>query len=252
MTVIGKKSRKTAFALLMFVLSSPAWADVKVHGATTVAFGLMKPHKAEIEKLAGVEITVLPSSTTRGLADLVEGSADIAMLAEPLEAAAVAANTNQPEFINPADYVDRHVGDAFVQFIIHPSNPVQKITRAQLARLYSGEIKNWSEIGGDNQPVMIVGEPTSAPYRMIKESLAISYASDLRIVQNTDQIAIIVVQAPGALGNISTAHDVPERSKFKVVETPLKLPLHLYLAIRKDAPEQVKRVVDAAASLGGL
>jgi phosphate transport system substrate-binding protein len=252
MTVIGKKSRKTAFALLMFVLSSPAWADVKVHGATTVAFGLMKPHKAEIEKLTGVEITVLPSSTTRGLADLVEGRADIAMLAEPLEVAAVAANTNQPEFINPADYVDRHVGDAFVQFIVHPSNPVQKITRAQLARLYSGEIKNWSEIGGNNQQVMIVGEPTSAPYRMIKESLAISYASDLRIVQNTNQIAIIVVQAPGALGNISTAHDVPERSKFKVVETPLKLPLHLYLAIRKDAPEQVKRVVDAAASLGGL
>jgi hypothetical protein len=86
---------------------------------------------------------------------------------------------------------------------------------------------------------------------MIKESLAISYASDLRAVQNTNLIPIIVVQAPGALGNISTAHDVPERSKFKVVETPLKLPLHLYLAIRKDAPEHVKRVVDAAASLGG-
>jgi hypothetical protein len=113
MTVIGKKSRKTAFALLMFVLSSPAWADVKVHDA-----------------------------------------------------------------------------------------------------------------------------------------VAISYASNLRIVQNTDQIAIIVVQAPGALGNISTAHDVPERSKFKVEETQLRLPLHLYLAIRKDAPKQ--RVVDAAASLGGL
>jgi hypothetical protein len=148
-------------------------------------------------------------------------------------------------------YVGRHVGDAFVQFIVHPSNPIQKLTRAQLAGLYSGKIKNWSEIGGNNQAVMIVGQPMSASYRMIKESLAISYASDLRAVQNTNLIPIIVVQAPGALGNISTAHDVPERSKFKVVETPLKLPLHLYLAIRKDAPEHVKRVVDAAASLGG-
>jgi phosphate transport system substrate-binding protein len=235
----------------MFVLSSPAWADVKVHGATTVAFALMKPHKAEIEQLVGVEIALLPSSTTRGLADLVQGMADIAMLSEPLEEAAVTANTKQPELINPMDYVGRHVGDAFVQFIVHPSNPIQKLTRAQLAGLYSGKIKNWSEIGGNNQAVMIVGQPMSASYRMIKESLAISYASDLRAVQNTNLIPIIVVQAPGALGNISTAHDVPERSKFKVVETPLKLPLHLYLAIRKDAPEHVKRVVDAAASLGG-
>jgi phosphate transport system substrate-binding protein len=251
MTLVNKASRKTAFALLMFVLSSPAWADVKVHGATTVAFALMKPHKAEIEQLVGVEIALLPSSTTRGLADLVQGMADIAMLSEPLEEAAVTANTKQPELINPMDYVGRHVGDAFVQFIVHPSNPIQKLTRAQLAGLYSGKIKNWSEIGGNNQTVMIIGQPTSAPYRMIKESLAISYASDLRAVQNTNLIPIIVVQAPGALGNISTAHDVPERSKFKVVETPLKLPLHLYLAIRKDAPEHVKRVVDAAASLGG-
>ena len=251
MTLVSKASRKTAFALLMFVLSSPAWADVKVHGATTVAFALMKPHKAEIEQLVGVEIALLPSSTTRGLADLVQGMADIAMLSEPLEEAAVTANTKQPEPINPMDYVGRHVGDAFVQFIVHPSNPIEKLTRAQLAGLYSGKIKNWSEIGGNNQTVMIIGQPTSAPYRMIKESLAISYASDLRAVQNTNLIPIIVVQAPGALGNISTAHDVPERSKFKVVETPLKLPLHLYLAIRKDAPEHVKRVVDAAASLGG-
>ena len=251
MTLVSKASRKTAVAFLMFVLSSPAWADVKVHGATTVAFALMKPHKAEIEQLVGVEIALLPSSTTRGLADLVQGMADIAMLSEPLEEAAVTANTKQPEPINPMDYVGRHVGDAFVQFIVHPSNPIQKLTRAQLAGLYSGKIKNWSEIGGNNQTVMIVGQPMSASYRMIKESLAISYASDLRAVQNTNLIPIIVVQAPGALGNISTAHDVPERSKFKVVETPLKLPLHLYLAIRKDAPEHVKRVVDAAASLGG-
>jgi hypothetical protein len=37
MTVIGEKSRKTAFALLMFVLSSPAWAEVKVHGAMAIS-----------------------------------------------------------------------------------------------------------------------------------------------------------------------------------------------------------------------
>jgi ABC-type phosphate transport system substrate-binding protein len=92
--VISKESRRTAFAFLMFVLSSPAWADVKVHGSTTVAFALMKLHKAEIEQLAGVEITVLPSSSTHGLADLVEGRADIVMLTEPLEATAVATSSS--------------------------------------------------------------------------------------------------------------------------------------------------------------
>ena len=52
----------------------------------------MKPHKDEIEKKAGVTLAILPSSTTRGLTDLAQGRADIAMLAEPLETAAESVN----------------------------------------------------------------------------------------------------------------------------------------------------------------
>jgi hypothetical protein len=210
----------------------------------------MIPQKSTIEQLAGVVLVILPSSTTHGLADLVHGRTDIAMLAEPLESAAATLNRIEPGLVNLTDYTGRHVGNAFVQFIVHPSNPIQKLTRAQLGALYSGAIKNWSELGGNNQPVLLVGEPTSSPNRLIEEALAISYPSGMRVVQNTNQTAIIAAQAPGALSNISTAHDVPERGKFKVVETDLKLPLQLYLAFRKDAPEPVKRVVDAAVSVG--
>jgi phosphate transport system substrate-binding protein len=243
-------SGATAVVVLALLVSTSAKADVKIHGATTVAFGLIKPQKDKIEKLAGVELTVLPSSTGHGLADLVQGHADIAMLAEPLETAVEAFNKKAAERINPADYAGRHVGDALVQIIVHLSNPIRKLTKEQLADLFSGKIKNWAELGGNSQPVLLVGESTSSPYRMIKEALAISYPPDMRIVQNTNQTAIIVAQAPGAISNISTAHDVPERSKLKVVETELNLPLHLYLAFRKDASDEVKRVVDAAASIG--
>jgi phosphate transport system substrate-binding protein len=239
-----------SLCLLMATGAASARADVKVHGATTVAFGLMKPQKAKIEQLAGVELTILPSSTLHGLADLVQGRADIAMLAEPLESAVEAVNRKEPGLVSQANYIGVHVGEAFVQFIVHPSNPVEKLTRSRLAGLYSGTIKNWSDLGGSNQPVLVVGEPTSSPYRMIKDALEISYTPNLRVVQNTNQTAIIVAQAPGAISNISTAHDVPERSKFKVVESELMLSLHLYLAFRKDAPEDVQRVVNAAVLVG--
>jgi len=236
--------------ILAMSFADGALAEVKIRGATTVAFGLINPQKAKIEKMAGVELAVLPNSTMHGLADLVHRRADIAMLAEPLETALAALNKKEATPIDIADYVEKHVGDAFVEFIVHPINPVQRLTRAQLADLYSGKIKNWSELGGDNQPVLLVGEPTSSPYRLIKDALDISYSPTLRTVQNTNQVAVIVVQAPGALGNISTAHDVPERGKFKIVETDVKIPLRLYVAIRKDASPEVKRVVEAAASVG--
>jgi phosphate transport system substrate-binding protein len=237
-----------AIAILALAGSS-ALADVKVHGATTVTFGLMKPQKEAIEKSAGVALIILPSSTSRGLADLAQGKADIAMLAEPLETAAESMNKKQPDAVKPQDLVGQHVGNAYVQFVVHLSNPVARLSKDQLAGLFSGKIKNWSEVGGANQPVLLVGEPSSSPHKMIAEALAMSYAPEMRPVQNTNQIATIAAQAPGALGYITSAHDIPERSKLKVVESEVKLPLALYLAFRKDAPEQVRKVVAAAAAV---
>lgn len=239
-----------AAAIGLSLLSGSAHAEVKVHGATTVTFGLMQPQKTQIEKLSGSAVTVLPSSTSRGLTDLVQGKADIAMLAEPLESAAAAMNKKQPDSVKVEEFEGKHVGNAYVQFIIHPSNSVKALSKEQLAALFSGKVKNWSEIGGANMPVLLVGEPTSSPHRMISQALSISYPEELRVVQNTNQTALIVAQAPGALSYITTAHDIPERSKLKVVESEVKLPLALYLAYRKDAPEAVRKVVKAAESVG--
>jgi phosphate transport system substrate-binding protein len=248
--MLRARNQLIAMFVMSLLLSSPAHAEVKVYGATTVAFGLMNPQKATIEKLSGVQLTILPSSTIHGLGDLAKGNADIAMLSEPLESAAEDVNKKIPGLVNLADFANRHVGDAFVQFIVHPSNPVTSLSKAQLADLYSGKTKNWAELGGNDVPVRVVVQPTSATYRMIKDELAISYTPARSAVQNTNQTAIIVAQARGAISNISSAHDVPERGKFKVLSTEVKLPLHLYLAFRKDAGPEVMRVIEAAVEIG--
>jgi hypothetical protein len=43
---------------------------------------------------------------------------------------------------------------------------------------------------------------------------------------------------------------VPEREKLKVLETDLKLPLRLYLAYRRDARDEVMRVIEAVKVVG--
>jgi phosphate transport system substrate-binding protein len=239
-----------ALVMLASAFPAPAGSEVRVHGATTVAYGLLTPEQRRIEKLSGVELSILPSSTSHGLADLVQGKADIAMLAEPLESIAASMNDKRPGFIDVTQFTSAHVGNAYVQVIVHPSNPVERLTNKQLAGLFSGRTSNWLEVSGVDQPVLLVGEPTSTPHRLIKEALHIDYAPDLRVVQNTNQTAIVVAQAPSAISYISTAHDLPVRNKLKVVHTDLRLPLALHLAFRKDAPARVKRVVDAAAIVG--
>ena len=56
MTCFGRQPALVSAALAVLAMAAgPALADVKVHGATTVTFGLMKPQKETIEKSAGVQ-----------------------------------------------------------------------------------------------------------------------------------------------------------------------------------------------------
>jgi hypothetical protein len=49
------------------------------------------------------------------------------MLSEPLEDAVAGLNKTQPGSVNPANYVGRQVGNAFVEFIVHPGNPIRNL-----------------------------------------------------------------------------------------------------------------------------
>jgi hypothetical protein len=68
MSVIGRKSRKTAFALLMFVLSSPAWADLKVHDATPRPILRWLPSRSRLWPTACLATAALFTATVPSLA----------------------------------------------------------------------------------------------------------------------------------------------------------------------------------------
>jgi len=238
-----------AISLVLFTSTADAAPEVRIRGSTTVAYGLIYPEKKAIEEKTGAKLQVLPSSTTHGLTDLAEGRADIAMLAEPLATIAPIINANHPGMVDISDYQDSFIGNANVLFIVHPDNPIRKLTRAQLADLFSGKIKNWSELGGHDRPVLLVGEPTSTPHRMIREVLGIAYAPDLRVVQNTNQTAIVVAQAPGGFSYFTDRHKLPAGVEVARVATDVELQLPLHLVRRRDASDEVKLVVETAASL---
>jgi phosphate transport system substrate-binding protein len=223
-------------------------ADIRVRGSTTVAEGLLKPEEIRIEHLSGTSLDILPNSTSRGLFDLVEGRADIAMLAEPLDGIAGVLNAKMPGSVKTSEFDDTLVGHADVIFIVNSKNPIRELTRDQLADLFAGKIHNWSELGGNDQPVLLVGEPTSTPHRLIREALNIAYPADMRVVQNTNQTAIIVGQAPGAISYISDLH-TPAPASVVAVATDVQLHLPLHLITYRDAAPEVKRVVEATKKL---
>ncbi len=84
-------------------------------------------------------------NTVRGYKAIVDGETDILFCAAPSEEQKQYAEDNGVEL----EFVP--VGlEAFV-FFVNKNNPVDSLTAEQVRKIYSGEIKNWKEVGGINR-----------------------------------------------------------------------------------------------------
>ena len=88
---------------------------------------------------------------------------------------------------------------------VDPANTVTGLTREQLTNIYNGAITNWSEIGGTDTPIVVVGREAGSGTRGAFEELleledACAYANEL---DSTGAVMAKVASTPGAIGYVS-------------------------------------------------
>lgn len=92
-----------------------------------------------------------------------------------------------------------------IAVISHPSNKVDNVTTEQLKKIYTGEITNWLQLGGENQAIVVMGREAGSGTRgAFEEILGIEdmckYAQELN---ETGAVVAKVAQIQGAIGYIS-------------------------------------------------
>lgn len=106
-----------------------------------------KAFMAELAKAytikTGIQVNLQGGGATKGIRDAMKGSIDIGGACRPIM-------DSHPEERNA--YQVPVAWDALA-VIVHPKNPVTTISLKQLQGIYTGQIKNWSELGGWNQPI---------------------------------------------------------------------------------------------------
>jgi phosphate transport system substrate-binding protein len=83
--------------------------------------------------------------SAEGFKLMMEGRADLSGLARSLKST---------EKVQHPYYVI--IGYAALAVYVHPDNPVQSLSRAQLKAFFTGQLKNWKEVGGPDVPVELV------------------------------------------------------------------------------------------------
>jgi len=94
--------------------------------------------------------------------------------------------------------------------IVHPDNPVQSLSVEQVARLFSGEIANWRELGGANAAVELhARDDQSGTYDTFKElvlgSQGKTLATNATRYESNDALSLAVSRRSGAIGFVGLA-----------------------------------------------
>jgi phosphate transport system substrate-binding protein len=247
--------RKLPFVALSLILATTGMAaasPVSMHGSTTVNNAILTPKKADIEKASGQQLDIVGNGSGRGIVDLIEGKAQIAMISAPLEEEVRKLNEKTPGSVDLARLKAHQIGESRVAFAVHPSNAVRSLTNAQLADVFAGKIKRWNEIGGADLPIIIVAAQPGDGLRSMVEGTLLkggSLFSGTRAMSNATQVPKIVSQLPGAIGILAPALIDSSVAELRG-DTPIVQPLILVTLGEETA--EIKQVIEAAAKAGKL
>jgi phosphate transport system substrate-binding protein len=191
----------------LLLLSVPALSfaagALTIHGSSTVAGGVLAPNKAAIEQETGLTLTIVPNGSGNGLKDLAAGTANMAMISAPLENEVAGANKNAPGSLDASGFIQAPIGFVITKIIVNAKNPVKTLSAAQIKDILTGKVTSWKDVGGSDQPILVVCENPGAGTRTVVEGALLGGAAitdKARAVQAVQQVAQIVGQAPNAIG----------------------------------------------------
>ena len=169
---------------------------VATDGSTSMEKVIGALGEAFMEQNDGVTFTYNPTGSSPGIQAVQEGSCDIGLSSRALKEDE--KNSGLTETILALDGI---------AVIVHPDNPISDLDVDTIARLYTGEITNWKDVGGNDAPVVLIGREAGSGTREGFESITdtkekCQYRQELT---STGNVITAVAQNPDAIGYASLA-----------------------------------------------
>ena len=225
------KALKISLAILLasVISHSSAWAEtLEISGGTTPQKDVIEPKLDAIKHATGVDIKFNGVGTGRGMVALFEGKVQVAAVGEELkdavESAKKVAKADKVDIKVPDNLVFHEIGKDELVVIVHKSNPVTSLTKAQLKDLATGKITNWKDVGGPDLPVkLIVGYPGLAPRSFFQKAImdGADYVHGATEVQSPREVITWVSRTPGGFGAAADVHMKDKPGDAKTVKAPV-------------------------------
>jgi len=219
---------KKIFAILVVtMLLIPAYVvgeenSIQIKGSDTMVNLVQAWAEKFMEKNPNLFIAVTGGGSGTGLASLISGTCDIAMSSRNIKEKEI--SLAKQKGINPYEIKVALDGLAVV---VHPKNPVSKLTLNQLAQVFSGEISNWKELDGEDKKIVVLSrEVNSGTHVYFKEHVLRKqdpnskkeFSPDALLLPSSQAIADEVAANEAAIGYYGMGYISPKQKAILVAK----------------------------------
>src|SRR3989440_6327249 len=196
-------------SLALIPLSAAAVAvradTLVIKGSDTLGAKLV-PQLAEEFKAQhpGTTFNIAAEGSTTGIAAIIDGTAQIGMSSRPTKPEEIAAA--KAKGVNFKETIVAYDG---IAVIVNAANPIKALTKKQVEQIFTGDVTDWSAVGGSGGKISVYTRNTSSgTYSDFKE-LAMKkrdYASGSQKMAGNEQIAAEVGKNPNGVGYVGMAY----------------------------------------------
>ncbi len=175
-------------------ISTDITGTISMAGSTSMEKLANAVAEAFPETYTGVTVTAEFTGSSAGIESLLAGSVDIGN-----------SSRNLKDEEKEGGAVENIVAIDGIAVVVDTANTVEDLTQEQLIQIYTGEVSNWSEVGGEDQAIVVVGRESGSGTRGAFEEIlgiedACAYANEL---DSTGAVMAKVASTPGAIGYVS-------------------------------------------------
>ncbi len=188
--------------LVLSTLVIPAHAfagKITVKGSDTMVVLAQRWAEEYMKTNADARIQVTGGGSGTGIAALINGTTDIANSSREIKPGEIMQAQNETGQI-PFHF---KVAMDALSVVTNSANSIEELALKQILGIYTGQINNWSEVGGNNAPIIrYCRESNSGTYVFFKENVLknMDYAADCQTMPGTSAVAEAVSRDPNGIG----------------------------------------------------
>jgi len=193
-------------------------------GSDTIVNLALAWAEAYAEVRPEVRISVTGGGSGTGIAAMINGTVDIANASRKMKPEEM--KEARENGIEPVEHII--AGDA-IAVVVHPSNPVDGLSIAQLSAVFTGQITNWRQAGGQDRPIVLLSrESNSGTHvyfleRVVREGIKKDdrlFSPDTLLIPSSEGISNEIRHNPNAIGYDGLGYVTPDQKTLCIVDKP--------------------------------